>query len=131
MASCEAGPLGGFPLASSTDDGDELLGRTVSASMGRLSSVGTVLPVSRLAERSPYTLLEDMPAGRLYVLFSKAGLRAACVVTESGEFRGMISRAGLIERTRRMSQGLEEEIVLSEEEDELELSPGRVEVEDR
>jgi len=116
-------------------DGDEPLGRTYSASMGRQSSLHslpggapTLLPVARLAERSPYTILEDMPASRLYALFSKAGVRAACVVSETGEFRGMISRAGLISATRR-AQEQESEGQLEEEEELGEIEAGEGEAE--
>merc|ERR1719221_2273323 len=99
-------------------DGAELLGRTYSASLGRQSSISgapgkTLLPVARLAERAPYTILEDMPASRLYSLFAKAGVRAACVTSDTGEFLGMISRAGLISATRR----IQEDPVLDEDED--------------
>jgi len=92
------------------DNGEEQMGKLISGFVGRQSSLGgTLLPVSRLAEHSPYTILEDMPAPRLYALFSKAGARAACVVSETGEFRGMISRAGLIAATRRFEEDNDEE----------------------
>jgi len=137
MASMEAGELEGPHMRASSvhdEDGEELLGRTISASFGRQSSLGggTLLPVSRLAERSPYTLLEDMPAERLYPLFAKAGVRAACVVSESGEFRGMITRAGLILQTRRMWAQGTEEFPPSEDEDCVAESPdASTEMEDR
>eukprot|EP00439_Symbiodinium_sp_Y106_P083447 s141_g23.t1 len=50
--------------------------------------------------------LQDMPGPRLYTLFAKAGAKAACVISERGEFKGMISRKGLIETTRRYEEEL-------------------------
>mmetsp|Transcript_35007 Transcript_35007/g.47262 ORF Transcript_35007/g.47262 Transcript_35007/m.47262 type:complete len:445 (-) Transcript_35007:100-1434(-) len=97
----------GKPRVLSVDSDEELLGRTLAGNFGRESSQGgsTALPVSRLVERCPYTILEDMPASRLYALFSKAGVRAASVITEAGEFKGMITRAGLISTTREFELG--------------------------
>jgi len=63
------------------------------------------LPVGRLVDPVPYTILEDMPAPRMYALFAKAGVNTACVVTDGGSFRGMITRNGLIRATRGMDDG--------------------------
>merc|ERR1712190_150022 len=60
-----------------------------------------VLPLSRIMDPTPFMILEDMPAPRLYALFAKAGERAGCVVSRSGEFRGLISRDGLITAARK------------------------------
>eukprot|EP00440_Ansanella_granifera_P066370 gb/GFBE01071986.1/.p1 GENE.gb/GFBE01071986.1/~~gb/GFBE01071986.1/.p1 ORF type:complete len:768 (+),score=135.51 gb/GFBE01071986.1/:1-2304(+) len=92
-------------VPSVTDEGTEQMGKLISATVARESSFsGSVLPVFRLAERSPYTILEDMPGPRLYALFAKAGAKIACVVTEKGEFKGMISRKGLVDAVRRCEE---------------------------
>jgi len=81
------------------------LGKLISATVARETSFsGTMLPVFRLTERSPYTILQDMPGPRLYAIFAKAGAKAACVVSEKGEFKGMITRGGLIEQARRCEE---------------------------
>ena len=70
---------------------------------------------------TPFTVVEDMPAARLYNLFAKAGERAACVTSISaqtenkepffepffeplfvsgGDFRGLLSREQLIKAAR-------------------------------
>jgi len=71
--------------------------------------VGTLPPhaallVGRLVDPVPYTILEEMPAPRLYALFARAGITTACVVSDSGIFRGMITRNGLIKATRDMGE---------------------------
>lgn len=92
------------PKANS-DAGGEQMGKWISATVARESSFsGNVLPVKRLTERAPYTILEDMPGPRLYALFAKAGAKAACVISENGQFRGMISRKGLISTARRYEE---------------------------
>mmetsp|Transcript_55792 Transcript_55792/g.163081 ORF Transcript_55792/g.163081 Transcript_55792/m.163081 type:complete len:169 (-) Transcript_55792:74-580(-) len=55
-----------------------------------------MLPVHCIMDPSPYTLLEDMPAPRIYPLFTHTGTSVACVVTKRGEFRGVLSRVNLI-----------------------------------
>lgn len=99
-------------IESVEEDDDELLGRAVAEGLGRESSIGglSMLAVARLAEQSPYTILEDMPALRLYNLFAKAGVRVASVITEAGEFRGMITRAGLIATTQRFEMGVYDDV---------------------
>lgn len=72
--------------------------------MGMLPS-NVALHIGRLVDPVPYTILEDMPAPRMYALFAKAGVNAACVVSDSGVFKGMITRSGLIKATREMDQG--------------------------
>lgn len=64
-----------------------------------------VLPLRRIMDPSPFTVSEDMPAPRLYALFAKAGESAVCVASLRGEFRGIISRGGLIEASRGSLQG--------------------------
>eukprot|EP00931_Biecheleriopsis_adriatica_P052575 TRINITY_DN30607_c0_g1_i1.p1 TRINITY_DN30607_c0_g1~~TRINITY_DN30607_c0_g1_i1.p1 ORF type:complete len:777 (-),score=139.09 TRINITY_DN30607_c0_g1_i1:123-2177(-) len=79
--------------------------KLISETVARESSFsGSSLPVFRLAERSPYTILEDMPGPRLYALFAKAGAKSACVVSDKGEFKGMISRGGLVDAVRRCEE---------------------------
>merc|ERR1711972_1065661 len=89
----------------------------MSGVVGRQSSLsGTPLPVLRLAERAPYTALQDMPAPRVYAMFAKAGARVVSVVSERGAYKGMITRSGLIETTRRMEEQGEQISEDSEEE---------------
>jgi len=96
------------PLArhEDLDDGEEgELGRLISGSL--ISGIGVLsvsanMPVDKLVDPVPYTVLEDMPAPRIYALFAKAGMNTACVVSEANEFRGMISRKGLIANVRRL-----------------------------
>jgi len=59
------------------------------------------IPLDRIMDPTPFTIVEDMPAARLYSLFAKAGERAACVTTKAGEFRGIVSRGGLIVAARQ------------------------------
>lgn len=59
-----------------------------------------IVPVHRIMDRAPYTILEDMPAPRFYPLFVKAGVTAAAVIAESGEFIGVMRRANLISQSR-------------------------------
>lgn len=109
-----------------SDGGGEQMGKLVSAAVARESSfTGTVLPVKRLTERHPYTILEEMPGPRLYTLFAKAGAKAACVISERGEFKGMISRKGLIETTRRYEEASDEGLAedLGEDDEEQSLVP--------
>eukprot|EP00927_Polykrikos_kofoidii_P065086 TRINITY_DN60884_c0_g1_i1.p1 TRINITY_DN60884_c0_g1~~TRINITY_DN60884_c0_g1_i1.p1 ORF type:complete len:749 (+),score=151.42 TRINITY_DN60884_c0_g1_i1:52-2247(+) len=63
------------------------------------------LPLDRLMDPTPLTIVEEMPAPRLYCLFSKAGERAACVVSRTGDFRGLISRKGLIDSNLALAEG--------------------------
>jgi len=58
------------------------------------------LPLERIMDPTPFMVVEDMPAPRLYALFAKAGERSACVVSRKGAFRGIISRNGLIDAAR-------------------------------
>mmetsp|Transcript_26579 Transcript_26579/g.72980 ORF Transcript_26579/g.72980 Transcript_26579/m.72980 type:complete len:236 (-) Transcript_26579:131-838(-) len=61
---------------------------------------GGDLPLYRLMDPTPFMVLEDMPAPRLYGLFAKAGERFACVISRECQFRGVISRQGLIKASR-------------------------------
>jgi len=89
--------------AQQSDEGvfERLISDSIVSSFGVLPA-GAKLPVGRLVDPVPYTILEEMPAPRLYALFAKAGVNTACVVSETGEFKGMISRKGLIHHTRRL-----------------------------
>jgi len=66
-----------------------------------------LVPVFRLVDRSPYTLLEDMPAPRVYALFAKAGAQVACVISERGKYLGTISKPGMIDKTRIIEEDLQ------------------------
>mmetsp|Transcript_88303 Transcript_88303/g.175514 ORF Transcript_88303/g.175514 Transcript_88303/m.175514 type:complete len:741 (-) Transcript_88303:2-2224(-) len=72
---------------------EALIARSDSGSMKEL-------PLYKIMDPTPFIILEDMPAPRLYGLFAKAGERAACVVDRNGQFCGVISRAGLIKSAR-------------------------------
>lgn len=93
----------GVPDDQAQDNSEEHVTQMISNVIGRASGRDgmALLPISRLAERPPYTVLEDMPVPRLYALFAKAGARAVAVVSANGEFRGMITRAGLINAARQ------------------------------
>jgi len=58
---------------------------------------GGEVPVSLIMDIAPYTLLEDMPLGRLYSLFTKCGVSAACVITQQGEFSGILTKADILD----------------------------------
>lgn len=62
------------------------------------------LNVQKLIDCAPYVILKDMPAPRLYALFSKGGVSIASVVGTGGKFEGMITRAGLIKHTRLLEE---------------------------
>jgi len=62
---------------------------------------GAKLPLFRLMDPSPYTVLENMPAPRLYPLFTRLGIHAACVVSCDGDFHGIITRGSLIASAQR------------------------------
>lgn len=64
------------------------------------SQTCALVPVYRIMDKSPYTILEDMPAPRFYPLFIKAGVNAAAVVSRAGEFIGVLTRGNLISQTR-------------------------------
>jgi len=63
-------------------------------------TAGGNLKLDEIMDPTPLTIGEDTPAPRLYAMFSKAGERAACVTSRTGEFRGIISREGLIAHAR-------------------------------
>jgi len=56
-----------------------------------------LLPISRIMDPAPWTVLPGMPAVRLYPLFARIGARAACVISSSGEFHGVLTRTLLAE----------------------------------
>ena len=68
---------------------------------------GGIVPADSLADPPNITILADAPADSFYVLFAKAQLRAACVVTASGDYYGVISRAGLAKTAMALEEGLE------------------------
>jgi len=59
------------------------------------------LPLHCIMDPTPFTVVEDMPAPRLYALFTKVGERCVLVTSIRGELRGVISREGLVAATRR------------------------------
>jgi len=54
-----------------------------------------LLPLHRIMDPAPYTVLEDMTVSRFYPLFNKAGANVACVVSRNGAFRGLLTRRGI------------------------------------
>jgi len=62
------------------------------------------LPLDRIMDPTPFTIDEEMPGPRLYALFAKAGETAAIVTSRSGEFRGIITRLGLIKSARLLAK---------------------------
>jgi len=54
-----------------------------------------LLPLHRIMDPAPYTVLEDMTVSRFYPLFNKAGANVACVVSRTGAFRGVLTRKGI------------------------------------
>jgi chloride channel 7 len=59
-------------------------------------SASSAVPIDGLMDATPFTIMEDMRAARFYKLFSKEGEKVACCVSRNGDFRGIISREGLI-----------------------------------
>jgi len=69
--------------------------------LSRINRGENTVPLHYLMDPTPFTVVEDMPVPRLYSLFTKAGERAVVVTSIRGELRGIISREGLIDATRR------------------------------
>lgn len=65
-----------------------------------------LLPIHKFMDASPYLLLENTPAARLQPLFSRLSLKSACVVSASGAFVGVLTRASLIEATHHYEENL-------------------------
>jgi len=80
---------------------ERLISDSLVSSFGILPA-GAKLPIGRLVDPVPYTILEEMPAQRMYALFARGGLNTASVVSENGQFVGMLSRRGLIHHTRHL-----------------------------
>jgi len=57
---------------------------------------GVTIPVHRIMDRCPHTLLEDMPVARFYSQFSLGSVNHAVVISSHGEFRGVMTRRNLI-----------------------------------
>jgi len=55
-----------------------------------------LVPVYRFMDPVPYTLLEEMPAVRLYPLFASGHMSTAVVISKKGAFCGILSRMNLI-----------------------------------
>lgn len=77
----------------------DTMGESLVAAGGG-SQIESVQPVELLdlrplVDRWPHKVEENMPAPRVYTLFSKAGVTCACVVSSNGEFRGIITRSSL------------------------------------
>lgn len=61
-----------------------------------MTTNGVRIPVHRLMDRCPHTILEDMPVTRFYNMFSLGSVEYAIVVSKHGEFRGVMTRRNLI-----------------------------------
>jgi len=61
-----------------------------------LTRDGIRIPIHRLMDRCPHTILEDMPVPRFYSMFSLGSVQYAAVVSKQGEFRGVLTRRNLI-----------------------------------
>lgn len=74
---------------------------TTDGSQAReLMRIGLTVPIFRIIDPVPYTVLEDTPAPRLYLLFTRLSIAAVCVVSSTGEFRGVLSRQGMVAASR-------------------------------
>lgn len=79
--------------AAETLDGDSVC---EEADVGSSGTVDAMLPVCRIMNPAPWTVLPSMPAVRLYPLFSRLGVSAACVISGQGEFHGVLTRQALL-----------------------------------
>eukprot|EP00434_Breviolum_minutum_P006873 symbB.v1.2.006065.t1/scaffold352.1/size221597/7 len=69
---------------------------------------GELLDVTKCGEAAGVQVLEATPAASLYPLFAQAHVQAVCVVTATGMFCGIISRAGLAAKTTAIELEAEE-----------------------
>lgn len=56
-------------------------------------------------DASPYVLLCNTPAPRVYPLFARLGVSAACVVDSRGEFHSVLTREMVIEKSVHAHEG--------------------------
>jgi len=61
-----------------------------------LTNNGVKIPAHRLMDSCPFTILEDMPAPRFYSMFALGSVEHAAVISQRGEFRGVMTRRNLI-----------------------------------
>lgn len=80
-------------------------------------AVEELMDVRRCAEPSGLQILEGTSPASLYPLFAQAHVQAACVVTASGLFCGIISRAGLAAKTTAIELEAQEKGFRSNHED--------------
>lgn len=66
---------------------------------------GITIPVHRIMDHCPHTLLEDMPVSRFYYQFSLGSLDHAAVISKNGEFRGVMTRRNLISAAGHVHAG--------------------------
>lgn len=95
----------GADEVGSSEEGEmeRLVSDSLANSIGALAP-SAKLPVGRLVDPVPYTILEEMPAPRCYALFAKAGVNTASVVSDAGVFKGMITRNCLIKLSRKLEE---------------------------
>jgi len=77
------------------DPGGVSPGLKVGRFMTRTKS-DDLIPLREIMDPAPFTVLDEMLVLRAYPMFTKAGLNAACVVSRTGEFVGVLSRANLL-----------------------------------
>jgi len=58
--------------------------------------VEELVPIDRIMDWAPHALREDMPVSRFYNVFNKTDAHVAIVVSKRGRFRGILTRASLI-----------------------------------
>jgi len=62
------------------------------AGLGNSSKV----PLFRIMDPAPFTLLEDIPVRRVYPLYVSGSVSAAVLINKRGEYRGILARKDLI-----------------------------------
>jgi hypothetical protein len=63
---------------------------------GQEQDLKSSVPVFRIMDSTPYTILETLPVPRLYPLFIRAHCAVACVLSTEGWFKGIVTRQSLI-----------------------------------
>mmetsp|Transcript_95562 Transcript_95562/g.169692 ORF Transcript_95562/g.169692 Transcript_95562/m.169692 type:complete len:755 (-) Transcript_95562:210-2474(-) len=94
------------PSASAASGSIEVPDERRSAGSGREASTSSqastsapatsALPLFKIMDAAPWTVLPNTPAARLYPLFSRLGANAACVISSTGTFHGVLTRKALL-----------------------------------
>eukprot|EP00397_Hematodinium_sp_SG-2012_P006621 GEMP01006655.1.p2 GENE.GEMP01006655.1~~GEMP01006655.1.p2 ORF type:complete len:527 (+),score=105.02 GEMP01006655.1:1430-3010(+) len=64
-----------------------------------------IVPVKSMMDPNPFCVLEYMPVSKLYELFVNCGFHCACVLGNSGDLVGLITRADLHDTVERLRHG--------------------------